>query len=233
SYVGEYRRQSQGDDLHNSCLDPAPERERGGRRRHDRLRGRPPRLARRGRLLRLEVRPGRSHPRARPRAARAWHPLHERLPGRRRHGLRARRRLRAPSRGAGRDDVGGRRGGGRPLLSYSPAPPPDPRDGPAAGDGAIVGLVRFGILSTAHINRLVIPGAHASEKVELIAVASREQSRAQEYAREWELERAYGSYDALLEDPDVEAVYISLPNTLHCEWSIRAVEAGKHVLCEK
>ena len=96
-----------------------------------------------------------------------------------------------------------------------------------------MGLVRFGILSTAHINRLVIPGAHASEKVELIAVASREQSRAQEYAREWEIERAYGSYDALLEDPDVEAVYISLPNTLHCEWSIRAVEAGKHVLCEK
>ncbi len=96
-----------------------------------------------------------------------------------------------------------------------------------------MGLVRFGILSTAHINRLVIPGAHASEKVELIAVASREQGRAEEYAREWEIERAYGSYDALLEDPDVEAVYISLPNTLHCEWSTRAVEGGKHVLCEK
>jgi len=96
-----------------------------------------------------------------------------------------------------------------------------------------VGLVRFGILSTAHINRLLIPGAHASDKIELIAVASREQSRADAYAREWGIERAYGSYDALLEDPDVEAVYISLPNTLHCEWSIRAVEAGKHVLCEK
>jgi len=93
--------------------------------------------------------------------------------------------------------------------------------------------VRFGILSTAHINRLLIPGADASDKVELIAVASRDQGRAEEYARKWEIERAYGSYDALLEDPDVEAVYISLPNTLHCEWSIRAVEAGKHVLCEK
>jgi D-xylose 1-dehydrogenase (NADP+, D-xylono-1,5-lactone-forming) len=93
--------------------------------------------------------------------------------------------------------------------------------------------VRFGILSTAHINRLVIPGAHASDKVDLIAVASREQSRAEEYARTWGIERAYGSYDALLEDPDIEAVYISLPNTMHCEWSIRAVEAGKHVLCEK
>jgi predicted dehydrogenase len=96
-----------------------------------------------------------------------------------------------------------------------------------------VGLVKLGILSTAHINRLVIPGAHASDKVELIAVASREQSRAEEYAREWEIERAYGSYDALLEDPDVEVVYISLPNTMHVEWSIKAAEAGKHVLCEK
>jgi xylose dehydrogenase (NAD/NADP) len=96
-----------------------------------------------------------------------------------------------------------------------------------------VGLVRLGIVSTAHINRLLIPGAQASEKVELVAVASREQSKADAYARTWGIERAYGSYEALLEDPDVDAVYISLPNTLHCEWSIRAVEAGKHVLCEK
>jgi predicted dehydrogenase len=96
-----------------------------------------------------------------------------------------------------------------------------------------VGITRFGIISTAHINRLLIPGAHASDKVELIAVASRDQSRAEAYARDWDIERAYGSYEALLADPDVEAVYISLPNTMHCEWSIRAVEAGKHVLCEK
>ena len=93
--------------------------------------------------------------------------------------------------------------------------------------------VKWGILSTANINRKVLPGAHASEKVDLIAVASRDAQRAEEYAREWEIERAYGSYDALLEDDDIEAVYISLPNTLHCEWSIRAVDAGKHVLCEK
>jgi xylose dehydrogenase (NAD/NADP) len=96
-----------------------------------------------------------------------------------------------------------------------------------------MGLVRLGILSTAYHNRLVIPAAHVSDKVELIAVASREQSRAVDYARKWKIDRAYGSYDALLEDPDVEAVYISLPNNLHCEWSIRAVEAGKHVICEK
>lgn len=96
-----------------------------------------------------------------------------------------------------------------------------------------MGVMRLGIVSTAHINRLVIPGAHASEKVELVGVASRDQGRADEYARKWSIPRAYGSYEALLEDPDVDAVYISLPNTLHCEWSIKAMEAGKHVLCEK
>jgi D-xylose 1-dehydrogenase (NADP+, D-xylono-1,5-lactone-forming) len=96
-----------------------------------------------------------------------------------------------------------------------------------------VGLMRLGIVSTADINRKVIPGARASEKVELVAVSSRDQRRAEEYARAWEIERAYGSYEALLEDPDVDAVYISLPNTLHREWSIRSLEAGKHVICEK
>ena len=96
-----------------------------------------------------------------------------------------------------------------------------------------MGVVRLGIVSTAHINRLVIPGAHASEKVELVAVASRDLTRAEEYARTWEIERAYGSYEELLAAPDIDAVYISLPNTLHCEWSIKAMEAGKHVICEK
>ena len=93
--------------------------------------------------------------------------------------------------------------------------------------------MRWGFLSTANINRLLIPPAQASEACDLVAVASRDQARADEYAREWGIERAYGSYEALLADPDVEAVYISLPNSLHCEWSIRALEAGKHVLCEK
>jgi xylose dehydrogenase (NAD/NADP) len=96
-----------------------------------------------------------------------------------------------------------------------------------------VDAVGWGILSTADINRKVIPGAHASEKVDLLAVASRDQDRADAYAQEWEIPRAYGSYEELLADAEIEAVYISLPNTLHCEWSIRAVEAGKHVLCEK
>ena len=93
--------------------------------------------------------------------------------------------------------------------------------------------VKWGIISTADINRKVIPGAHASPKVELVAVASRDQARAEEYAKKWEIERAYGTYDALLADAEIEAVYISLPNTMHCEWSIKALEAGKHVLCEK
>jgi predicted dehydrogenase len=93
--------------------------------------------------------------------------------------------------------------------------------------------VKWGIVSTADINRKVIPGAHASEKVELVAVASRDQARAEAYAREWEIPRAYGSYEELLADSEIEAVYISLPNTMHAEWSIKALDAGKHVLCEK
>src|SRR6201987_3929699 len=93
--------------------------------------------------------------------------------------------------------------------------------------------VKWGIVSTADINRKVIPGAHASDKVDLVAIASREATRAEAYAREWEIPRAYGSYEELLADPELEAVYISLPNTLHVEWSIKALEAGKHVLCEK
>ncbi|HZR92715.1 MAG TPA: Gfo/Idh/MocA family oxidoreductase [Gaiellaceae bacterium] len=93
--------------------------------------------------------------------------------------------------------------------------------------------VTWGIVSTADINRLVIPPARASSKVELVAVASRDRARAEAYASTWGIPTAYGSYDELLADPDVEAVYISLPNSMHCEWSIRALRAGKHVLCEK
>jgi D-xylose 1-dehydrogenase (NADP+, D-xylono-1,5-lactone-forming) len=94
-------------------------------------------------------------------------------------------------------------------------------------------MVQWGILSTARINRLFVAGAQLAQDVEIVAVASRNPERAEEYARENEIPRAHGSYEALLEDPDVEAVYISLPNSLHVEWSVRALEAGKHVLCEK
>jgi D-xylose 1-dehydrogenase (NADP+, D-xylono-1,5-lactone-forming) len=93
--------------------------------------------------------------------------------------------------------------------------------------------VRWGIISTADINRKVIPGAHTSDQIDLVAVASRNQERADEYAKQWSIPRAFGAYEDLLADPEIEAVYISLPNTMHCDWSIRALEAGKHVLCEK
>jgi len=93
--------------------------------------------------------------------------------------------------------------------------------------------VAWGVLSTAHINEKILAGARASDRVDVVAVASRDEQRASRYAAEHGIERAYGSYEALLADTDVEAVYISLPNGLHVEWSIRALEAGKHVLCEK
>jgi D-xylose 1-dehydrogenase (NADP+, D-xylono-1,5-lactone-forming) len=93
--------------------------------------------------------------------------------------------------------------------------------------------VTWGILSTAAINRLVLQGARKSDRVDVVAVASRDRERAEGFAREHGIERAHGDYEALLEDPAVDAVYIPLPNALHVDWSIRALEAGKHVLCEK
>ena len=93
--------------------------------------------------------------------------------------------------------------------------------------------VRWGLLSTARISDAVLAGGRQSDRISFVAVASRDLSRAEAYAREHDIERAHGSYEALLDDGDVEAVYISLPNSLHVEWSVRALEAGKHVLCEK
>jgi D-xylose 1-dehydrogenase (NADP+, D-xylono-1,5-lactone-forming) len=93
--------------------------------------------------------------------------------------------------------------------------------------------VNWGILSTARINGLFLAGARQSPDVKIVAVASRDAARAESYAREQRIERAHGSYETLLEDTDVEAVYISVPNSMHVEWAVRALEAGKHVLCEK
>jgi xylose dehydrogenase (NAD/NADP) len=95
-----------------------------------------------------------------------------------------------------------------------------------------VGL-RWGLLSTAKINGAILHAARETDEAEVVAVASRDGERAQAYAKEWGIPRAHGSYEALLADPDVDAVYVSLPNALHVEWTIRALEAGKHVLCEK
>src|SRR5262249_39832766 len=108
-----------------------------------------------------------------------------------------------------------------------------PRALSSSARGAVMEPVRWGIVSTAHINRKLLAGGAESHEVDVAAVASRELPRAQEYAEQNGIPRAYGSYEELLGDSNVEAVYIPLPNTMHCEWSIRAVEAGKHVLCEK
>jgi len=93
--------------------------------------------------------------------------------------------------------------------------------------------VAWGLLSTAPINLSILDAAHKTDQAEVVAVASRDEARAGAYARKHGIERSYGSYDALLADPDVDAVYVSLPNGLHVEWTLRALDAGKHVLCEK
>ena len=93
--------------------------------------------------------------------------------------------------------------------------------------------VRWGVLSTARINQKVLAGAREAAGVEIVAVASRERARGEAFAQRHGIGRVHGSYEELLADPDVEAVYIPLPNSLHVPWSIKALEAGKHVLCEK
>jgi xylose dehydrogenase (NAD/NADP) len=93
--------------------------------------------------------------------------------------------------------------------------------------------LRWGLICTANINRALIPAIRASKRSELAAVASRDLARAQDYAREWDIPHVHGSYQALLDDPDVDVIYNALPNALHCEWTVKAADAGKHVLCEK
>jgi xylose dehydrogenase (NAD/NADP) len=94
-------------------------------------------------------------------------------------------------------------------------------------------VLKWGLLSTAHINRALIPPIKNSERNELVAVASREAGKAKDYAKKWEIPSAYGSYQAMLEEAELDVIYISLPNSLHAEWSIKAAQCGKHVLCEK
>ncbi|MEO6116946.1 MAG: Gfo/Idh/MocA family oxidoreductase [Pseudolysinimonas sp.] len=94
--------------------------------------------------------------------------------------------------------------------------------------------MRIGILGAAGIapKALVKPSRFVSE-VEIVAVAARDEQRAQAFATAWDIERAYGSYEQLLEDPDVDVIYNPLPNGLHGRWTVASVAAGKHVLCEK
>jgi len=105
-----------------------------------------------------------------------------------------------------------------------------------ADKGKIKGMkrVRWGVLGVANIAvKKVIPAMQRSECCEVVGIASRELTRAEQAARELGIPKAYGSYEALLADPEIDAIYNPLPNHLHVPWSIRAAEAGKHVLCEK
>lgn len=94
--------------------------------------------------------------------------------------------------------------------------------------------IKWGVLGTANIARgCTILGMQLAENCELYAIAGRSLDKAEQFRKEFGFERAYDSYEALLADPEVEAVYIPLPNTLHYEWVIKAAKAGKHILCEK
>lgn len=94
-------------------------------------------------------------------------------------------------------------------------------------------ILNWGFLSTARINEALIPPLHASKRNRLLAVASRSASTADAYARKWNIPRAFGSYNELLNDPEIDVIYNPLPNHLHAEWTVKALRAGKHVLCEK
>jgi predicted dehydrogenase len=95
-------------------------------------------------------------------------------------------------------------------------------------------VVRYGVISTAQIavNRL-IPAARESAKSEVVAISSRGDAKAKQAAQDLNIPKWYGSYDELIADPDVDAVINPLPNSMHCEWTVKAAEAGKHILCEK
>ena len=93
--------------------------------------------------------------------------------------------------------------------------------------------IRWGLLSTANINRRIIPAIRQSHRGELVAVASRTSESALAYAENWDIPLAFSSYQEMLESGSIDAVYIGLPNHMHAEWSIKAMQAGLHVLCEK
>src|SRR5215218_5096560 len=94
-------------------------------------------------------------------------------------------------------------------------------------------MIRWGILSTARIAERIVVGARGAENAEVTAVGSRDQARAQAYADEHGIAHVYGSYEELLASDEIDAVYIPLPNSMHVDWSIKALDAGKHVLSEK
>lgn len=96
----------------------------------------------------------------------------------------------------------------------------------------LAAMLRFGVIGTARIGDAFVPAIRAAGH-EVVAVASRDASRARECATRWDVARVVESYEALLHEPGLDAVYIPLPNSLHAEWTLRAIDAGKHVVCEK
>lgn len=94
-------------------------------------------------------------------------------------------------------------------------------------------VLGWGLLSTARINRALIPPIRKSKRSQIRAVASRRQESADEFAQTWQIPRTHSTYEALLADPEIDVIYNPLPNSMHADWSIKAVHAGKHVLCEK
>ncbi len=147
---------------------------------------------------------------------------------------RPRRRPRPGDRGPHQRSELRRRRGRRAALD-SPAGRGRPgREGSAFGmSGSPKTPLRWGILSTAAIVEELLPGFHASELTDLSAIASRDASRAREFADANGIPSSYGSYEELLADDGIDCVYIPLPNSLHREWTRAALESGKHVLCEK
>ena len=93
--------------------------------------------------------------------------------------------------------------------------------------------VRWGILSTAAIGRVVADAVRTAERAEIVSVASRDAERARSFADALGIPDSFGSYEQLLARDDVDAVYVPLPVSMHTEWTIAALQAGKHVLCEK
>ncbi len=106
------------------------------------------------------------------------------------------------------------------------------RPGPARRESQLSTPVNWGILSTARVDRRFLAGTRDATDALIVAVASCDGATAERYAREQRIERAHAGYLDLLADPDVDIVHISVPNSLHLEWTVRALEAGKHVLCE-
>lgn len=98
---------------------------------------------------------------------------------------------------------------------------------------AVMNKVRWGILSTAKINESIIPAIRCAKNCTLVAIASRNDERAKFYAKKWRIPQSFSDYESLISSDLIDAVYISLPNHHHSTWSIKAMQKGKHVLCEK